>query len=454
MASGKTLNMTEGKIEKVITEFALPIFLSQLFQQFYNSADAYIVGNFLSKQALAAVSSSSSLIMLIIGFFNGAAMGAGVVISRYFGSGDLDRVKKAIHTNIVFGLITGVVLTVVGVCLTPTLLRWMGTAEDVLPESIAYFRWYFMGALAIVMYNILKGIMNALGDSRRPLYYLIFSSLLNIALDYLFVGVLHYGVASAAIATTISQLASAVLCLVHLMKKGHVYTVEAKELKMDGPVLKEILTMGLPMGVQNSVISFANVLVQTNINSFGSDAMAACGSFSKVEGFAFLPITSFSMALTTFISQNLGAGKHDRAKAGARFGIVSAMIMAELIGLGIYLGAPWCIGFFNQDPAVVSIGVTQCHIESFFFCMLAFSHSIAGVCRGAGKAAVPMTVMLLIWCVFRIAYITVAMQISHDIRLLFWAYPITWCLSSLVFLVYYLKSDWVHGFDPKPLPQN
>ena len=438
--AANTRDLTTGSIKKVLLSFAAPLFLSQLFQQLYNSADALIVGNFLGKEALAAVSSSGPLIQLFIGFFNGAAMGAGVVISRYFGADDRTRVRKAIHTNVLFSLICGLFLSLVGVLLTPYILRWMGTDPEVLPLSESYFRWYFAGAVAIVMYNVLKGIMTALGDSRRPLYYLLFSSVLNVLLDLLFVGVLHGGVAAAALATTISQGLSALLCLLHLLEKDQIYTLKARELRIDGPILKEIVRIGLPTGVQMSVISIANVLVQKNSNSFGDDAMAACGSYAKVEGFVFLPITCFSLALTTFIGQNMGAGKLDRVKAGCRFGLLASVLAAECIGVVVFFFGPQLISLFNSDPAVLAIGQKQCRIESLFFCMLAFSHTVAGICRGAGKATVPMLVMLGIWCVLRITYITVAMQISHDIRLLFWAYPLTWTISAAIFWLYYKRS--------------
>ena len=441
--AANTRDLTTGSIKKVLLSFAAPLFLSQLFHQLYNSADALIVGNFLGKEALAAVSSSGPLIQLFIGFFNGAAMGAGVVISRYFGADDRTRVRKAIHTNVLFSLICGLFLSLVGVLLTPYILRWMGTDPEVLPLSEPYVRWYFAGAVAIVMYNVLKGIMTALGVSRRPLDYLIFSSVLNVLLDLLFVGVLHGGVAAAALATTISQGLSALLCLLHLREKDQIYTLKARELRIDGPILKEIVRIGLPTGVQMSVISIANVLVQKNINSFGADAMAACGSFAKVEGFVFLPITCFSLALTTFISQNLGARTLDRVRAGSRFGLLSAVLAAETIGVMIFSFGPQLISLFTSDPAVLVIGQKQCRIESLFFCMLALSHTVAGICRGAGKATVPMLVMLGIWCVLRITYITVAMQISHDIRLLFWAYPLTWTISAAIFFLYYKYSHWL-----------
>ncbi len=442
-------DLTKGAPWKMIVRFAIPIFLSQTFQQLYNSVDSLIVGNFLGKDALAAVSSSGNLIFLLVSFFTGVAGGAGIVISRYYGAGDYEKLQRAVHTKIALGLCSGAVLTVAGVLLTPTLLRWMGTDPQVLPQSITYFRFYFCGVLANVMYNICTGILNAVGDSRRPLYYLIFSSVLNVLLDLLFVAVFHFGVGSAALATVIAQGCSFLLCLRTLLKKGTVYRVEPKKIRFHGDVLREILRYGLPTGVQNSVIGFANVLVQTNINTFGANAMAGCGSYFKVEGFAFLPITCFSMGLATFISQNLGAKKYDRARTGARFGLIISPLLAECVGLVIFFAAPVLIGLFNREPEVVAFGVKQCHTEALFYFLLAFAHCVAGICRGAGKAIVPMIIMLSIWCVLRIVYITVAMHLCHNIILLFCAYPLTWGISSIIYLIYYKKSDWIHGFEAK-----
>lgn len=444
-----TRKLTEGAPWKVILSFTAPIFLSQLFQQLYNTADTWIVGHYLGTEALAAVSSSGSLIYLLISFFVGASMGAGVVIARCFGAGDREAVSRAVHTNLLLSLLCGIAVTVFGVLMTPHILVWMGVAPEVLPLSIAYFRYYFFGALGLVLYNSFKGMMSAVGDSRRPLFYLLFSSVLNVALDWLFVGLLGLGVEWAAIATTISQAASALLCLVQFMKPGNIYSLSLKKLRIDPALLREILKYGLPTGVQNSVIGIANVLVQTNINSFGKQAMAACGAYARIEGFVFLPTMSFSMAMTTFIGQNLGAREYDRAKRGARFGILSSVVLSELIGVVIFLFGGTFIASFDPSPEVVAIGTLQCRTEALFFCLLAFSHGVAGVCRGAGKAVVPMTVMLAVWCVFRILYITAAMHFRHEIQLLFFAYPLTWFISSVIYFIYYKKSDWIHGFDTK-----
>lgn len=447
--NGNVKNMTEGNPYRLILEFAFPVFLSQLFQQFYNTADTLIVGKFLGTEALAAVGSSGTLIFLMTSFFVGTAMGAGVVISRYFGAGEEERVSRAIHTTVLLGLLCGIFLSVAGVIFTPTLLRWMDTDPDVLPQAIEYFRFYFLGAVAVVGYNNCKSVLNALGDSKRPLYYLIISSVLNIVLDLLFIGGFGWGVWSAAMATTISQAVSMILCLIQLSKKGTIYQLQMKKMRLDGRMVKEILYYGLPSGIQNSVIALANVIVQTNINSFGKLATAAYGSYAKIEGFAFLPITSFTMALTTFTSQNLGAKKYDRARKGSRFGILSSVLLAEVIGVGIYLGAPWLMSMFSDNPEVIAIGTRQAHIEALFYFLLAFAHAVAAVCRGAGKPMVPMAIMLAIWCVLRISYITIVMRIVHELEYIYWAYPLTWGISSIMFFFYYHFSDWLHGFEKK-----
>lgn len=440
-------SLTEGSIWKSMLFFAFPILLGNIFQQLYNTADAFIVGRFLEKNAYAAVSSSGSLIFLLVGFFTGIAVGAGVVIARYYGAKDYDKLHTAIHTTLAFGLAAGIILTVLGMTLTPQLLRLMKTDPQVLPNSVAYFRMYFAGSIAIVLYNMCVGILQAVGDSRHPLYYLILSSLINIGLDLLFVGVFGLGVWSAATATTIAQFISLGLCLYRLCHYDTVYRVQLRKIRFNFPMLRQIVHFGLPSGVQNSIIAFANVIVQSNINAFGADAMAGCGTYSKLEGFAFLPITCFTMALTTFVSQNLGAHQYDRVKRGVRFGILCSVTMAEIIGALIFLFSPALVALFQNDPPVIAIGVKQAHIEAFFYCFLAFSHCIAAIMRGAGKPTVPMFVMLAVWCVLRVSYISIAVPMVERIEVVFSAYPLTWFTSSVIFLIYFLKSDWLHNYD-------
>lgn len=439
----ESLSLTEGTIWKSMLLFTLPIFLGNLFQQFYNTFDSWVVGRFLGDTALAAVSSSSHLIFLLVGFFNGMSMGAGVVIAQYFGARDTASLKKAIHTDVALGLAAGTLLTILGVVFTPAILRWMDTPADVLPQSITYFRYYFCGAIFVVMYNIFVGILHAVGDSRHPLYYLMFSTCINVVLDLLFVGVFRWGVGSAAMATTISQGISAMLCFIHLIRTGEVYQLKISSICFHFQSLKRIISIGLPSGIQNSMISIANVVVQTCINGFGSAAVAGCGTYSKLEGFAFLPVVCFSQALATFVGQNIGARQYGRVRKGVRFGVVSCLILAELIGIGSYLLAPQLIRIFNDSPEVVDYGVRHMRTICLFYFLMSFSHCMAGIFRGAGRAAVPMYTMLICWCVIRISYITLAMPHWPRLETVSRAYPITWVLSSIVFLFCYRFLHWL-----------
>ncbi|MBR6513913.1 MAG: MATE family efflux transporter [Clostridia bacterium] len=440
-------SLTEGPIWKAMLFFAMPVFLSNLLQQLYNTFDAWCVGNYINDNALAAVSSSGSLIFLLVGFFNGLAMGAGVVIARYYGAKEYDRMSRSIHTSVAFGLICGIALSIAGVILTPFILKLMGTPTEVLPQSVEYFRYYFMGAVFTVMYNIFVGILHSVGDSKHPLFYLIISTAVNIVLDILFVAVMGLGVGWAAIATTISQGISALLCFIHLLRVKSPYRISIPFIKIDFKSLCEMLRYGLPSGIQNSVISVANVFVQANINSFGKAAMAGCGSYSKLEGFAFLPVICFSQSLSTFVGQNLGAGNHNRAKRGTAFGIICGCVMAELIGIVSYIFAPRLIGFFTDSAESIALGSQHMRTICLFYCLLAFSHCAAGVLRGAGKAMVPMITMLTIWCVIRVSYITAAVRIVNELTTVSTAYPLTWTLSGIVFIIYLTKADWIHNFD-------
>lgn len=440
-------NLTEGSIYKKIIFFALPILVGQVFQQLYNTFDSLIVGRFLGDQALAAVSSSGSLIFMMVGFFQGVAMGAGVIIAKEYGAKNYRSMRLAIHTDVAFGLAAGVILTVLGITFTPTILRWMNTPADVLPQSISYFRVYFCGSVFSIMYNIFVGILQAVGDSRHPLYYLIVSSIINVVLDTVFVGGLRLGVGSAALATVIAQAISASLCLRQLLRGKEEYRLVIREVGFHMESLKNIVRFGLPSGVQNSVIALANIVVQSNINGFGEYAMAGCGAYFKLEGFAFLPVTCFAQGLSTFVGQNLGAKRYDRVKKGVRFGILCSVSLTELIGICFWIFAPTLIGLFTGSPEVIAYGVRQAKVESLFYCMLALAHCVAGIMRGAGKASVPMFIMLGFWCVLRVTYITVALHFYPHIEVVFSAYPLTWGTSCIAFLLYFFKADWMHNFE-------
>ena len=445
----RNIDMTKGKEWIKILLFALPIFVSSLFQQLYNTADSVIVGNYLGDNSLAAVSSSGNLIFLFTSFFIGCFSGAGVLVSKTFGEKNYVDMKKTIYTDIIFGLIAGLILTILGVILTPYILRWMQLDESVYPESVTYFRWYFILVIGVVLYNCFSGILQAVGNSLMPVIFLIISSIVNILLDLLFVGVFKTGVEGAGIATGISQIFSSLLCFLYLVKKESIYQVKIKEIRLYPETLKKILKYGIPSGIQNSVIGLANVVVQSNINSFGNLATAACGTYAKIEGFAFLPVTSFTLSLTTFTGQNLGAGEYERAKRGARFGIITSVLIAEIIGVITYFNMQYFAGLFTSTPEVIELASTQSRTVSLFYFLLAFSHCVAAVQRGAGRAFVPMIIMLSVWCVFRVIYVNVCMANWKNIILLFTAYPLTWGISSVIYLFIHIFSDWTHGFEKK-----
>lgn len=436
--------MTSGSIGKRMMFFALPLLLGNLFQQLYNTVDSLIVGNFLGSSALAAVSSSGSLIFMLIGFLSGISAGAGVVISQYFRAEDVPNIQRAVHTTVAFGIAAGLLMTIVGILLSPQILAWMGTPESVMPESISYLQIYFSGSLGFVLYNVFVGILQAVGDSRPPLYYLMASSVINLVLDILFIGFFHTGVGGAALATVISQVFSAILCFVQLLITKESYQLRLSSIRFDLPMLGRIIRIGLPSGVQNSIIAFANVVVQSYINAFGQMAMAGYGAYTKIEGFAFLPINSFTMAMTTFVGQNLGAGQTERTRKGARFGILVTVVMAELIGVIVMLFAPQLIAAFDSTPAVVQFGVEKARTAALFYCLLAYSHSVASVIRGAGKAVVSMLIMMTFWCVVRVAFLAVSIPFTHSVLMVYAVYPLTWALSLVAFFFYYRRANWLN----------
>lgn len=435
--------MTEGSPVKNIVLFAFPLLWGNLFQQLYNIADTLIVGNFLGNTALAAVSSSGNLVFLMVSLLNGIGMGCGVVIARFFGAEDTRKLRRAMHTALAFGLICGLALSAIAPVAAPVILRLIGTPAEVLPLSVTYFRLYFMGAAGSVLFNMQMGILQSLGDSRHPVLFLAFSASLNIFLDLLFIGCFGFGVGGAAVATAMTQFLSAALCFRQLLKNPEEYRVVPKEIRIYRDMLKQILVNGIPAGIQNSIISIANVFVQSNINRFGPMAMAGCGSYSRVEGFVFIPVMCFTQALVTFVGQNLGAGKKERAYRGGLAGTGLAMMTAGGIGVLVIVFSPYLLGAFGGDPEAVAIGIREAHIAPAFFSLLAFSHCMAAIQRGAGHSMVPMFIMMVVWCFIRVSYIAAAVHFIPRIEVVFWAYPLTWGISSVIFLIIFLRKKWL-----------
>lgn len=428
--------MTSGDYRKEILSFTIPILIGNLFQQLYNTADSLIVGNFLGAEALAAVTGVGSLTFLFTGFFMGFATGAGVVISRAIGARDHERTGKAVHTAAALGIVLSIIMTMLGVVASPFILKLMGTPSDVFDLSNLYLKIYFEGFTGLVMYNMLTGVLQAAGDARHPLIYLVISSMINVVLDIVFIAVFHMGVDGAALATILSEILTAILVMRRLMNTESPVQLHISRIRFDKDTLADIMRYGIPTALQGSVIDISNILIQSYINSFGASAMAGIGASTKVEGFAFLPITAFSLAMTTYISQNMGAGEYDRVRDGMHFAFRASLLIIESIGAVIFLFAPHVIALFNRDPQVIFYGTGRSRVCSLFFFLVGFSHIASAVMRGLGKPMVPAVVMLTCWCAVRVLVLFTVGVVFHDIRLAWWIYPITWFLSSVVFELY------------------
>ena len=439
--------MTEGVIWKEILLFSIPLLLGNLFQQLDNAVDSVVVGNYIGAQALAAVGSSAPVINLLVSFFMGLAVGAGVIISRYFGARKKEELHIAVHTSLALTFAAGLVMTLIGVLISPYVLQWVGTPSDVMESSVLYLRIYFLGILSVMVYNMGSGILRAVGDSRNPLYFLIVSSVTNIILDMLFVIVFHMGIAGVGWATLIAQTISAVLTMLLLMRTKEEYQVKLKHIRFHKHMLYEIVRLGLPSGMQNAIVSFSNVIVQSNINAFGSLAMAGCGSYTKIDGFAILPVMSYSMALTTFTGQNMGAKKYDRVKQGAKTGILMSVITIVCISALLLMLGPNVLAIFSSDPTVINYGLYMMHVLAPGYIFLAISHAFNGIIRGAGITTVPMIVMVTCWCGLRMAWILTSVPLFHDIGVVFMGWPLTWIASALWLFLYYRKGKWMTRYD-------
>ncbi len=438
--------MTEGVIWKELLFFSIPLLIGNLFQQLYNTVDSIVVGNFIGDNALAAVNSSGAIINLLVSFFMGLSLGAGVVISNYFGAKNKEGVEKAIHTSMALTLASGVVSTLLGVFATPYILKMVNVDPEVMGNSVLYLRLYFAGIIGLIVYNMGSGMLRAVGDSKSPLYFLIVSSITNIVLDILFVTVFQMGIAGVAIATCIAQFVSAILTVYKLCNTDQIYKLYLRKIRFHKEVFKKMIRIGLPSAFQNAIVSLSNVIVQANINSFGKVAMAGAGSYMKVDGFAIMPVMSFSMALTTFVGQNMGAQKYERVKKGAMAGILMSCIVSGVISALLVLFAPQVMSIFSQNPEVIAIGKTMMYCVVPGYLLLAVSHCLAGVMRGAGLTKIPMFVMVFCWCICRIVWITISVPIFNDIRAVFVGWPITWVLSAIILVIYYKKANWLYRY--------
>ena len=439
----KGMLMTEGVIWKQILAFSLPLLVGNLFQQLYNTVDSIVVGNYVSSQALAAVGTSNSLINLIIGMFLGISVGAGVIISQYYGAKNHRKLSWAVHTCIALSIIGGLGMIVLGVWLSPIILVWMNTPADVLADSTTYLRIYFCGSLFNIVYNMGSGILRAVGDSKRPLYYLIASSLTNVVLDLLFVLVFHWDVAGVAIATIISQGVSAVLVMWNLMRTKEPSRVEIKNIRIDKRMMKRVLMVGIPSGIQQSIISLSNVIVQSNINVYGSAAMAGFGSYSKVEGFIMLPLQTTCMSATTFTGQNIGAKKYDRVKKGIIQGMIMSAIYTVAVSLVLYFFGGEVLKIFSSEPDVIRFGQEAIGIIVPFYLTMTVHQIIMGTLRGAGKTFVTMLIGVGNMCILRMIYINCLVPFFPSFHAVVLCYPITWITTMLMDVLYCWKAKWL-----------
>ena len=441
--TAQTRSMTTGSIPRAILLYSIPLIIGNFLQQLYNTMDSLIVGNFVGREALAAVGSSGVLTFLLISFCIGASSGAGILIARYYGGEDYNDLDCAVHTTIALSIVLGVVVTLAGFILTPLLIRLVGTTEEVTPSAILYLRIYFLGVIFNVIYNMASGILNAVGDSRRSLRYLAIASVTNIVLDFIFVAVLHMGIAGAALATDISQLVACVAILHFLIRTDQPYRLFPRKIRLHRKMAISILKLGLPTAIQNAVIAFSNMLIQAGVNGYGTSAMAGFTAYMKVDGFNILPIMSFSLAATTFTGQNIGAGRFDRVKKGLFTVVAMGLIYTLCMTAMMLTFATPIIRMFTRDPEVVQFGLMALWSLAPYYCLLSLIHGLAGVVRGSGKTMPPMVIILFSLCLCRIAWIRLAAPMFDSIRGVYLTYPVSFVIGALLMCLYTWKGKWL-----------
>ena len=438
-----TVLMTEGGIFKNLLFFATPLILGNLLQQMYNAVDSIIVGNYVGSNALAAVGAGASLIYLLIAFSLGASVGAGVIVSQYLGAKEKEGVHKAVHTALAISIILGLILTAGGILFSRKLLVMMNTPAEILDDAACYLRIYSYGLIFNVVYNMAAGILNAAGNSRRSLMYLAAAAVVNIFMDLLLIAGLKIGVAGAAIATNFSQAISCILALWFLFRVPADYRISLKSLRIHKAMALRIIQIGLPTGIQNMVISFSNILIQASINQYGATAVAGFSAYLKIDGFNILPVLSFSMAITTFIGQNYGAGKYNRMKKGMWVTLLMGIVYTVLTGILLLTFSGQIMRKFSEDVGVIAYGQTAMRYFCPFYWILAILHSLAGTVRGTGKSIPPMVVLLVSLCLFRIVWIQLVLPYYTSIEGIFILYPVSWLVGAVLMILYTWKGKWI-----------
>lgn len=438
-----TLLMTQGNVWKLLVTFSIPLIIGNLLQQMYNTADSIIVGNFVGSNGLAAVGSGTALINLIIAFAQGAAVGAGVVVSQYIGADKKDKIKISVHTSICISIILGLILSLLGIFASPSLLIMMKTPKVVLKSSILYLQIYCGGLIFNVIYNMATGILNAAGNSKKPLVYLAIASFTNIILDLLFIKIFKLGVMGAAIATDISQAISCILAIGYLLKVKSDYKLYIKDLKINKETAVKIIKIGLPTAIQNMVISFSNVLVQSSVNAYGATAMAGYAAYLKIDGFNILPVLSISMAVTTFTGQNIGANRLDRVKKGMYSSLIMVFVYTAFIGAVLLIFSHQVLGLFTHSAHVITYGQLVMKYFCPYYFLLGILNVLAGTVRGAGKGIPPMIILLFSMCIFRILWIKIALPFYSSIDGVFILYPISWLVGAILMIFYTKFGKWL-----------
>ncbi len=431
-------DLTVGNITKNIILFSLPIFVGTLFQNLYNSVDAIVVGHFVGTTSLAAVTSCSDISMLLTGFFTGLATGAGVLFSRFFGKKDYDSLHKAIHTTLLFSLILGIIMVALGIIGTPLILKMSGCPADVYGEAEVYLRIYLIGILFTALYNVGSGVLRAVGDSKTPFYYLVIASITNIVLDLFFVVYLNMGTMGVAIATICSQLLSVILVIIKMLRSNDVYKLVISDLKIESSLIKEIISLGIPAAIQASLIAISNIFVQRYVNSFGSAAMAGIGSAKKIDKFIGMIPQSIGLAMATFVSQNIGAGKEKRAFDGIRIALIISLVISIGASIPLFIFAPFFVGLFTEDSAAAYYGVQMIRTMLPFFCFMCFNQVYSNCVRGFGRSFAVMILSLIGMIGCRQLYLAIGMHIVRTPVHVYIGFPLGWFFSALFVFIYYL----------------
>lgn len=438
-------DMTEGVIWKQLLIFFLPILMGSLFQQLYTMVDTMVVGRFVGTQALAAVDSTSSFTSLLINFFIGVASGTSVIVSQHFGARDGQAVSRAVHTGMALSLAGGALVTVLGIALAPASFRAIALPEEIMEDTLLYIRIYFLGTIAQFAYNVGAGILRAVGDSRRPLYFLIIGCIVNVVLDVLFVAVFRMAILGAALATVISQVISMALVCVTLMRAQDTFQLRIREIRFHKDMFFPIIRVGIPMGLQSAMYSISNLLIRSSVNTFGTDTIAAWAVSGRMDFIIWTVMGAFGLSITTFSGQNYGAGKYVRIRRGIRVCLLMGLFTIGGISLLLFLTAPYFGALFTEDQTVLDQAVYIVRFYSPFFVTYLFGEVMSGGIRGTGQSFKPMMLTLFGTCILRVVWIFSAARVWHTITIVILSYPITWAVTSLMFVIYYFCGKWLRG---------